>query len=154
MSSALDSTLSLPFVRRAATLEEQSWLPAARMGEPWALERFYSAHQPQVYALCRKLLGRAADAEDVAQTVFVRAFRELPRFRGESAVKTWLYRIAVNESLGALRRRREPVASLDDARTAQRAGQGCPGEAILERLAVHAALERLNRDQRAILILR
>ena len=52
------------------------------------------------------------DAEDVAQTVFVRAFRELPRFRGESAVKTWLYRIAVNESLGALRRRRDATEPL------------------------------------------
>jgi RNA polymerase sigma-70 factor (ECF subfamily) len=154
MSSAVDTTVSLPFVRRAATLEEQSWLPAARMGEPWALERLYSDHQPQVYALCRKLLGSAADAEDVAQTVFVRAFRELPRFRGDSAVKTWLYRIAVNESLGALRRRRSATEPLDECLAAGCQGQGCYGEVIVERLAVQAALATLSPDQRTILVLR
>jgi RNA polymerase sigma-70 factor (ECF subfamily) len=154
MSSAVDTTLNLPLVRRVAIPDEQDWLPAARLGEPWALERFYSSYQPQVYSLCCRLLRRPVDAEDVAQTVFVRAFRELSRFRGDSAVRTWLYRIAVNESLGALRRRRETTEPLDDCHIAELSGDGWRGEAIVERLAVRAALNCLKPDQRAILVLR
>src|SRR5207253_1288447 len=136
MSSAVDTTLKLPLLRRVAIPDEQNWLPAARLGEPWALERFYSSYQPQVYALCCRLLRRPVDAEDVAQMVFVRAFRELRRFRGDSAVRTWLYRIAVNESLGALRRRRETTEPLEEGRVAEFRVADCPGEAIIERLAV------------------
>jgi hypothetical protein len=88
MSSAVDTTLKLPLVRRVAIPDEQNWLPAARLGEPWALERFYSSYQAQVYSLCCRLLRRPVDAEDVAQTVFVRAFRELPRFRGRPSRST------------------------------------------------------------------
>jgi RNA polymerase sigma-70 factor (ECF subfamily) len=131
---------------------EEEWLAAARAGAPWALERFYLAYQAPVYALCYRLLERPDDAEDATQAAFVRAFRELPRFRGESTVKTWLYRIAVNEALGLLRRRRErgePPADVPEA-----AGDAPLGSAVVERLAVQAALRRTRPEHRAVLVLR
>jgi RNA polymerase sigma-70 factor (ECF subfamily) len=129
--------------------EERCWLAAARRSEPWALEKLYHGYQAQVYALCFRLLERAEDAEDAVQATFVRAFRALPRFRGESAARTWLYRIAINESMSLLRRRREvPVEKLDEV--------GVPdgAAAVLERLAVRAAMARLRPDHRTILVLR
>jgi RNA polymerase sigma-70 factor, ECF subfamily len=134
---------------RAGMSDDQCWLAAARRGEPWALEQFYHTHQPQVYALCYRLLGRAEDAEDAVQATFVRAFRSLPRFRGDSAPRTWLFRIATNEALGLLRRRKTTPEWVEECHSAPD-GTGL----MLERLAVRAALARLSPDHRAILILR
>ena len=136
----------------AVALEEERWLAAARSGEPWALEQFFHCYQAQVYGLCHRLTGRAEDAEDATQAAFVRAFRELPRFRGESAVRTWLYRIAVNEALGMLRRRRRTSELAEDA--ALPADGGSLGAAVVERLAVRSALARTRPDYRVILVLR
>src|SRR5690349_18149339 len=99
----MESVLSLRVTARAEPSGEAAWLAAARTGEPWALERFYHAYQGQVHALCYRVLGRSEDAKDATQATFVRAFRELPRFRGESTAKTWIYRIAINEALSMLR---------------------------------------------------
>jgi RNA polymerase sigma-70 factor, ECF subfamily len=149
-SQALGRGLSCssPFDQAGAT-DEQAWLAAARQGEPWALERFYHGYQPQVYALCYRLLGRAEDAEDAVQATFVRAFRALPRFRGDSAPRTWLYRIATNEALGLLRRRK-PLPEWTEEIPGAPDGAG----AVVERLAVRAALARLSPEHRAVLVLR
>src|SRR5207237_10104902 len=72
-----------------------------------------------------------------------------PRFRGDSSPRTWLYRIATNEALGLLRRRREAPELLEETAIA---ADGAT--AVVERLAVRAALARLTPDHRAILVLR
>jgi RNA polymerase sigma-70 factor (ECF subfamily) len=133
----------------AETPDDVDWLAAARRGEPWALEQLYHGHQPQVYALCYRLLGRADDAEDAVQATFVRAFRALPRFRGESSTRTWLYRIATNEALTMLRRRREAPELVDEI-----AGASEGTASVLERLTVRAAMTRLTAEHRAVLVLR
>jgi RNA polymerase sigma-70 factor (ECF subfamily) len=136
-------------VRGREQVTEEAWLAAARAGEPWAFEQFYAAHQCSVFGLCRRMLTRQEDAQDAMQATFVRAFRELPRFRGDCCFRTWVYRIAVNECLSALRRRRptEPLDGEGDI-----AQDGAP--AVLERLAVRAALDRTRPVHRAILVLR
>lgn len=145
----METAFSAALPPRAEGQDEPGWLAAARRGEPWALEQLYQSHQPPIYALCYRLLERAEDAEDAVQATFVRAFRALPRFRGDSTARTWLYRIATNEALGILRRRRDavPVEELIDS---------SPDSAsrVVERLAVRAALARLTPDHRAILVLR
>jgi RNA polymerase sigma-70 factor (ECF subfamily) len=62
-------------------------------------------YAPRVYHLARRLLGNAADAEDVTQEVFVKVVGKLPTFRGEAAFPTWLYRVAVNAALAYRRQR-------------------------------------------------
>ncbi len=127
---------------------EESWVAAARRSEPWALERFYSTYRDLVYSLCFRLTGRAEDAEDATQAAFVRAFRELPRFRGDSALKTWVYRIAVNEALGLLRKRRETLELTEfTADVADRS------PAVVEGVAVRAALAQLSEEHRVVLVL-
>src|SRR5712692_9925169 len=145
----VETAFSAALPPRAEAPDEQGWLTAARRGEPWALEQLYQCHQPQVFALCYRLLERVEDAEDAVQATFVRAFRALPRFRGDSTARTWLYRIATNEALGILRQRRE-WPSLDEGSVSfpDRAAS------VVERLAVRAAMARLAPDHRAILALR
>jgi RNA polymerase sigma-70 factor, ECF subfamily len=68
-------------------------------------EEIFHQHAPRVYHLARRLLGNAADAEDVTQDVFVQVVRKLPTFRGEAAFSTWLYRVTVNAALAYRRKR-------------------------------------------------
>jgi RNA polymerase sigma-70 factor (ECF subfamily) len=144
----VDIAYAMPFLPRVEAAEETVWLRAARLGESWALERFYHSYQTQIYALCRRLLGGAEDARDATQVTFMRAFRELPRFRGESSARTWLYRIAVNESLTMLRKRRESPLPVDEESEPAREPE------ILQRLTVQSALERTRPAHRTILVLR
>src|SRR5258708_36211861 len=90
----VETACSAALPPRAEASDEQRWLPAARRGEPWALEQLDHCYQPQVYALCYRLLERVEDAEDAGQATFLRAVRALPRLRGESSARTWLYPIA------------------------------------------------------------
>lgn len=145
----VETALTARWPARGEIEDEKRWLAAARLGEAWALERFYHQHQSRVYGLCMRLLGRCEDAEDAMQATFVRAFRELPRFRGDSSARTWLYRIAVNEALGMLRRRRD-LAPPDE----QVPGTADTGLSATERIAVQVALARLKPDHRAVLVLR
>jgi RNA polymerase sigma-70 factor (ECF subfamily) len=81
----------------------------AAAGDAEAFGRLYWRHAARVKALARRLLG-PADAEDGTQEVFVRAWRGLGKFRGESAFGTWLHRLAVNVLLRELERsRRRPT---------------------------------------------
>ena len=72
-----------------------------------------SRHAPSVLSVTTRMLGRAADAEDVAQDTFVSAYKALPRFQFESKFSTWLYRITVNKCTDVLRARRPGLVSLD-----------------------------------------
>lgn len=145
----METVFTVPLVQRERKSDDAEWLAAARLGEAWALERLYHSYQAPLYALCHRLLGRSEDAQDAMQTAFVRAFRELPRFRGESSLKTWLYRIAVNESVGLLRKRRDPSELAEDtARVSDGAGT------VVEQMAVRAALARTCPAHRTILVLR
>jgi RNA polymerase sigma-70 factor (ECF subfamily) len=137
-----------PGTERAA---EAQWLHAARNGERWALEQFYQRHYSQIYALCYRILGRSEDAEDAMQAAFVHAFRELPGFRGDSMARTWLYRIATNEAINSLRKRRRSVNETE-ADLAVSTPDAAP--AVQRRLAVHSALSRLRPDHNVILVLR
>jgi RNA polymerase sigma-70 factor (ECF subfamily) len=68
-------------------------------------ERLFRDFAPRVHRLARRLLGNETDAEDATQEVFVQVLRKLPTFRGEAALSTWLYRIAVNTALAYRRKR-------------------------------------------------
>jgi RNA polymerase sigma-70 factor (ECF subfamily) len=72
----------------------------------------YADCHHHVHALCRNLLGNAADAEDAAQETFLAVARALPGYRGEASVKTWVHRIAIRVAL-KLRARRQPRGELD-----------------------------------------
>ena len=87
--------------RRPEGAAEQDLADAAGAagGDTEAFERLYRRHVAHVHSMCRRMIGDA-EADDVTQEVFVRLWRKIDLFRGDSAFGTWLYRLAVNVILG------------------------------------------------------
>ena len=134
---------------------------AVLAGHRDAFDGIVERHRRQVYQLCYRFVGNHEDASDLAQDVFIRAFKSLRTYKGDAALGTWLYRIAVNVSLNRVSSksaRSEPLDSLlyaNDLRAAS--GDESASDAVLryERAAqVRAAIARLPKKQRATLILR
>ena len=90
---------------------------------PPTVEKIVHEFAPRIYNLARRMLGNAADAEDVLQEVLLQVVRKLPTFRGEAAFSTWLYRVAVNAALNYRRNRAvreehrvaEPLEDFDES---------------------------------------
>ncbi len=124
-------------------------------GQGEAFETIVARHRQHVYQLCFRFVGNHEDASDLAQDVFVRAFRGLHRFRGHAPLKTWLYRIAVNVCLNNVTARTpsaDPIIEQCFVSPAE-----SPADHVLrEERAEHvrAAIARLPKKQRATLILR
>src|SRR5262249_568657 len=83
-------------------------------GDLGAFEELYRAHAGRLYSLAFRMLGNAADAEDLLQEIFLSAHRKLESFRGDSALGTWLYRLATNQILDHVRSRAARTGQLTD----------------------------------------
>lgn len=86
---------------------------ALRAGDKTEFARLMDAYSTPIYRLALKMLADPQDAEDALQTTFLKAFQHISEFEGRSSLSTWLYRIAANEALMLLRRRR-PELPLDE----------------------------------------
>ena len=84
--------------------DEATLVARAQSGDTRAFESLYRANVDRVYALCLRMTGNVAEAEDCAQEAFIQAWNKLEKFRGDSAFSTWLHRIAVNAVLGRARK--------------------------------------------------
>jgi RNA polymerase sigma-70 factor (ECF subfamily) len=127
---------------------------AAQDGDLDAFEAIVRRHQPAVYRIAKRLLGSSADAQDATQDTFVRAWRALHKFRAQSAVSTWLYRIVTRRCLDLIAARR-PVENLDKLEL--ETGEADPGKTVEQRqrlAAVTRAIAALPGEQRAVLVLR
>lgn len=93
---------------------EAALLDRFRQGDPAAFEEIVRANRSAVYAVARRVLGSHEDADEAAQATFVKAWRALGRFRGDSAIRTWLIRIALNVSR-SMRSSRRVAERLDRA---------------------------------------
>ena len=91
------------------TLGDAELAALARQGDGAAFRVIMQRHNRRLYRAARAVLHDDAEAEDVVQEAYVRAFAALGDFRGDSSLATWLTRIALNEALGRLRRRRPTV---------------------------------------------
>jgi RNA polymerase sigma-70 factor (ECF subfamily) len=142
-----------------ADLTEAALVDACLAGRDGAFDLIVERHRRPVYQLCYRFVGNHEDASDLSQDVFLRAFRGLRRFRGQSSLATWLYRIGVNVCLNRV----NASATLDKATTSvddepltdERSDS--PSDLILRKERaehVRAAIARLPRKQRATLILR
>ncbi|HKB29888.1 MAG TPA: sigma-70 family RNA polymerase sigma factor [Streptosporangiaceae bacterium] len=165
------------------TASERELLEAARRGDDDAFGRLAGPYRGELHALCYRMLGSAADAEDALQETLLRAWRGLPRFEGRSSVRSWLYKIATNACLRAIERRPRRVLPVDygpaadphddpgepvteavwlepypDERLGPGSGLASPEARYEQRegveLAFIAALQHLPARQRAVLILR
>lgn len=77
-----------------------------QQGDVHALEELYKRHKDKVYALVLRMTNNVQDAEDIVQEIFVQVQRKIADFRGDAAFSSWLYRVATNVTLSALRRRK------------------------------------------------
>jgi RNA polymerase sigma-70 factor (ECF subfamily) len=97
---------------------EDQFLERLRRGEVAAFERLVAERSSDVYALLYRLTSDAEEARDLTQETFLRAFQSVSRFRGDADLKTWIYRIAINQARNRWRwwkrRRRDVTVSLDD----------------------------------------
>jgi RNA polymerase sigma-70 factor, ECF subfamily len=106
--------------RPMAKLTDRDLVDRARQGDQDAFGELVRRHQPRIYRLAAHMLRDAAEAEDVTQETFVRAYQALQRFDGRSEPYTWFYRIGVNLSLNRIRARKSSRTSQssDDPRLA------------------------------------
>jgi RNA polymerase sigma-70 factor, ECF subfamily len=157
-------TLASPFVLAAAGRpseraaltpeEEREAVAASQRGEREAFDVLVERYQRQVYRLCYRFVNNHEDANDLAQDVFLKAYKSIGGFRGDSSFSTWLYRIAVNTCLNLRSARRPETAELPEG-----LADGAPSaserlERNDEAARVRAAVRRLPEKQRATLILK
>ena len=145
---------------------DQALVERVQRGDKRAFELLVSKYQRKIFRLLSRLIRDPAEIEDVAQEAFIKAYRALPNFRGESAFYTWLYRIAINTAKHHLvaQGRRLPLAApaLDEdgqeRDSAEAAADLDTPESLLATRqvgdAVERAIARLPADLRAALMLR
>jgi len=164
-ASILD--LSPERTAEVAEVEDLRLVQSLREGSEWAYERLLTRFQQPVYALAFRLLGDPSEAGDVVQEVFLKVFRNIGSFRGQSSLKTWVYRITVNEAHNARRwffrhRRREvdldmgPEETRDWKETIPD-GSRSPFDVAFDReqhVMIEAALERISPIFREAVVLR
>lgn len=145
---------------------DQLLVERAQRGDKHAFELLVAKYQRKLVRLISRIVRDSAEVEDVAQEAFIKAYRALPQFRGESAFYTWLYRIGVNTAKNFLvaQGRRAPTSTEKDAEEAETfedAGQlrdiNTPESILMSRqiaVTVNAAMDKLPEELRTAITLR
>jgi RNA polymerase sigma-70 factor (ECF subfamily) len=113
-----------------------------RQGDLTAFEEIYRAHSGKLFSLACRMVGNPADAEDLLQEIFLSAHRKLESFRGESALGTWLYRLATNQCLDYLRSKAAKAGQLTGAIEDEPALADMGSRKLAERTVAKMDLER------------
>ena len=147
-------------MRPPAHADEADLIARSQAGEERAFEELVRRHADRLYAVVRRFIGNGEDAEEVTQEAFLRAWRSIGRFNGDSQFFTWLYRIGINEAKRRIGRRdsaarstsldRHPQAEVPDWSRGPDAGAA---QSEL-RGVIDRAILNLGPDHRASLILR
>jgi len=139
-----------------AALDDRALVSAAVGGDRSAFDVLVRRHQRTIYGVCYRFAGEHAEASDLAQDAFVRAYRGLARFKGDAAFGTWLYRIAVNVCLTRAAVRTPPLDPIEPLDLADLHGDrpDDPLRRAEDAARVKAAIARLPEKQRMTVILR
>jgi RNA polymerase sigma-70 factor, ECF subfamily len=132
---------------------EAALIRAGLAGDRAALEQLLGPHKRSLVAVCYGILGDTEDAEDAAQETFLRALRSLSTFRGDSAFRSWLIRIALNICF-SWKRARHPTELWEEDGSAPASGAGSPEGIALGHLRLMGALHSLPPHRRAALLLK
>ncbi len=150
-------------------VDEKQLIRRLKRRDERAFTALVTQHQGQIYNLCFRMLGNGAEAEDVAQDTFIKAFKAIDRFRGDSQIGTWLYRIAINLCKNRLkylgrrgRGRTQDVADVPETAWGDAPGTVAEAEPrpdhVLEgrraETRIQAALGALDTEFRELLVLR
>jgi RNA polymerase sigma-70 factor (ECF subfamily) len=148
--------------QRPAEVEDLELVRRFKNGDESAFDQLVRNHRPRIFAVLYRLVRNREDANDLSQDVFIRVFRSLSKFREESRLSTWLYRIAVNLAFNHLRRRRRVAQSrvevpVDEETMLELPTQSTPQGDFHQselRQAIRTAVESLPERQRAVFVLR
>jgi RNA polymerase sigma-70 factor (ECF subfamily) len=136
---------------------DMSLVERCRRGDLGAFEELYRTYAGKLYGLVLRMVGNPADAEDLLQEIFLSAHRKLESFRGESALGTWLYRLATNQCLDYLRSRAtrtgQLTGALDDEPSLADAGSRALAERTVAKMDLERALAQLPEGCRAAFVL-
>ena len=145
---------------------DQQLVERVQRGDKAAFDLLVIKYQRKIFRLLSRLIRDASEVEDVAQEAFIKAYRALPNFRGDSAFYTWLYRIAINTAKNFLvsQGRRAPTSTEADVEDAETFDDGehlrdlnTPDAMLLTRQvadAVNRAIDRLPEDLKTAIVLR
>src|SRR5262245_16190544 len=138
------------------TADDATLVRQCLTGDTTAFDALVERHRRQVYQVCYRFVNNHEDASDLAQDAFLRAYRALHTFKGNSAFSTWLYRVAINVCLNRVSTKQATTEPLDKREHEDVRGEA-PDREVLRReqaATVRAAIARLPRKQRATMILR
>ena len=140
--------LSFP-MQRAEFASEGQLLAACRRQDVRAFEHLYEAHGPRLKSVAYHIVGNRQDAEDAVQETFVKVFRAIHGFQGESGIGTWLYRILINVCYDVARKRKREADPEEHGleRRAAPAGQ------VALKVALDTALRRIHPKHRTVFLL-
>lgn len=144
-------------VGQQARVDEALLIARAGEGDQAAFQELVERYQGAVYNLAYRMLGAPEEAEDAAQEIFVRIYRQLARFDRSRKFSTWVLAIATNYCIDQLRRRRLQLVPLENIIPWARAREAGPEREALDREAsdeLQTLLRRLPEKYRAVLILR
>jgi RNA polymerase sigma-70 factor (ECF subfamily) len=147
-------------VERTGPPPDRALIERAREGDEQAFRELVERYEPRVAATVIGMLGPGDEAEDVGQETFIRLYRSLDRFRGDSSLGTYLTRIAINLSLTALKKRKRRLSrfvSRDERERELPEASWDPREEVDRREVrdrVRAAVGRLAPDHRTVVVLR
>jgi len=147
------TTVGIDALRAA---DDRTLIQAFLAGHRDAFDVIVERHRKQVYQLCYRFLGNHEDAADLTQDVFVRAFKGLHRFKGDSALGTWLYRVGVNACLNRVALKRPKLEALEPEQHIDQRNPTAHDLVAREERAVFVrrAIAKLPPKQRATLVLR
>lgn len=139
-----------------AELDDAALVSASVAGHRDAFDVIVQRHRRSVYQVCFRFVSNHEDASDLAQDTFVRAWRGLKNFKGQSALSTWLYRIAVNVCLNRVSGKAAPTEAIESVERFPDGGETVTAALVREQraVAVRRAIACLPTKQRAALILR
>jgi len=149
----------MPSNRTEETRTAESALVARCVaGDAEAFKEVYDRHATRLYNLACRMIGSTAEAEDVLQEIFLHAYRKLSSYKGESALGTWLYRLAMNLCLDRVRGKQGKMDRVTVALDEEGGGTGRPAagrrlDSIIERLDLERAIAQLPASYKAAFLL-
>jgi RNA polymerase sigma-70 factor (ECF subfamily) len=152
MGTMVGPSLALSFpMQRAEFASEGQLLAACRRQDVRAFEHLYETHGPRLKSVAYHIVGNRQDAEDAVQETFVKVFRAIHGFQGESGVGTWLCRILINVCYDVARRRKRE-ADPEEHAIETRAAPGGTGHVAMK-VALETALRRIHPKHRTVFLL-
>ena len=144
----------------AVRKSDMELLRLAQEGNEEAMASIFRSNQAKIYSVCLRMTGNPAEADDLTQDSFLQVFRKLGAFRGESALSTWIYRVAVNTILMHFRKRKVRLLPLEEPLAGQRTlpspelgrSDSRLGNTV-DRIALTRAMKELPQGYRQILLM-